>query len=291
VKWATRGLVRLGPVAVPPLLEAAASDQARLRRYAIRCLGHLADPRAYETVLAALEDTDEGVCRQAVLAVPNFAARSLGTSAADVARLKQVAPRCGEEVLASLLTFGEAGRQAVMELALEEGDPHAARWLWQQGDERGRTLLLAALNGPPERRKVAIRLLAERPDDEQLVEVFIEGLSTISQWERGEIAQALVRLHHPKGLEALLDLSRSEVLQDRKGAAEALGQWDDPRSIEALVTLLNDPHRKVRPKAVAALVNLGESARPALVEAVSSHPSRGVRRLAATALRALDVRQ
>ena len=288
VKWGTRGLMKLGARAVPALLEAAVSDQTRLRRYAIRCLGHLGDPRARETIVAALEDTDEGVCRQAIAAARHFATET------EIDRLKQVVRsrerRTAQAAFELLVTLSEAGRRAAMALALEEGEPMAAQWLWQQGDERGRRILLSALDGPSDKREAAILLLAEDPD-EGLVDVFIRCLSTFRPWERVAVIEALVRLRHQKGLDALIALSRSENRMDRKQAAEALGKWDDPRAIEALVERLDDEHSKVRAKVADGLFNLGEAARAQLGAAEASHPSRRTRHSTRMLLQGLDMKQ
>lgn len=263
VKWATRGLVKIGTAAVPTLIEAAASDQARLRRYAVRCLGHLGDPRARETIVAALDDADDDVRRQAAIAIRQF------VESAHMEPLKRAArqPTSAAEAVEALLWLGEPGRRAVEDLALLDGEPAAARWLWQRGDGRGRTLLLEALSGPPEKRDVAVQFLAEGEADEEVVEALTAHLRSVRRWERGRIVEALARSQHPKAWEALLDLARVSDRMDRTAVAKALASWDDPRSLQTLITLAADRDHKVRVQAVASLLQQGEGALSALLSA------------------------
>ncbi len=283
VRWATRGLLRVGPPAVPALIDAADSDDARLRRYAIRCLSHLGDPRARDAVLGALTDEEAQVRRQAVLGARHFA------TAADIDRLRDAARRGpGREAVALLATFGEAGVDAITSLALEDGVPAAACWLWRQGDPRGRDILVAAADGPLDTAEAAIGCLAEATDDSSLVNVFVGYVRRTSEWyRRTQAVEALVRMGHPRGLDALVELSRSESKADRKQAAEALGRWDGPRAAEALVAMLGD-HRKVRLKAIEALLRQGERGRRALA-AADEHLSPRLRRRAAAIARKLDL--
>ena len=288
-RWATRALTGLGPKAVPPLLEAAASDEARLRRYAIRCLGHIADPRARDTVLGALEDPDESVCRQAVIAARHYAEGDHIPLLADVMRRER--PDTRSEARELLLSLGDAGRKALRELALENGEPAAAGWLWRQGDARGREAVLAAARSEGHARETAVIELAGMPLDDETIEVLCEALGHYRWRTQHVIADALARAENPKALAALIELSRSGDVVGSKAAAEALKRWDDPRAVTAVVSMLADPHRKVRSAATAALVDLGEPAREALeetrVEAKSAHVQEQVN----SVLNALDVRR
>jgi HEAT repeat protein len=283
VRWATRGLLRLGPSAVPALIDAADSDDARLRRYAIRCLSHLGDQRARDTVFGALGDEDAQVRRQAILGARHFA------TIADLDRLRDVARRdTGREAVALLTAFGDAGGEAITSLALEDGVPAAACWLWRQGDERGRQVLLAAVGGSADKAEMAIECLGEAASDESLVDILVEYVRRTSDWYRRATAvDALVRMGHPKGLEALIGLSHSGSRPDRKQAAEALGRWDDPRAAEALVAMLGD-ERKVRPTVIEALIRQGERGRLALA-AAEEHLSPRIRREAAAIARRFDL--
>jgi HEAT repeat protein len=283
VRWATRGLLGVGLPAVPALIDAADSDDARLRRYAIRCLSHLGDPRARDAILAALTDEDVQVRRQAILGSRRFA------TGADIHRLGDAARRGpGREAVALLSTFGEAGGKAITSLAIEDGVPAAALWLWQQGDRRGRDVLLAAADGPLDTAETAIECLTEAANDSSLADIFVAYVRRTSEWyRRTKAVDALVRMGHPKGLDLLVELSRSGSRTDRKQAAEALGRWDDPRAAEALVAMLGDD-RKVRPKVIEALSRQGESARRALA-AAAEHLSPHLARQAAAIARKLDL--
>jgi HEAT repeat protein len=109
-RWATRALLEVGEPAVPALLEAATSDEPRVRRYAIRCLGLLRDPRARDVVLEALRDPDPAIWRQAVLALRPY------LRAEDAPELKEVMRGSRAETRAEarevLLSLGEVGVEA-----------------------------------------------------------------------------------------------------------------------------------------------------------------------------------
>ena len=72
-------LQRLGTAATLPLVEALASDDARVRGHAASILGHSKDPRAGPALLAATADKEEAVANKA-----RDAANSLGVSGSAV---------------------------------------------------------------------------------------------------------------------------------------------------------------------------------------------------------------
>jgi HEAT repeat protein len=173
-------------------------------------------------------------------------------------------------------------------LALEDGVPAAACWLWRQGDRRGRDILLAAAEGPLDTAETAIECLAEAANDSSLAGIFVAYVRRTSEWyRRRKAVDALVRMGHPRGLGVLIELSRSGSRTDRKQAADALGRWDDPRAAEALVAMLGDDG-KVRPKVIEALLRQGESARRALA-AAAEHLSPRLAREAAAIARKLEL--
>jgi len=138
--------------------------------------------------------------------------------------------------------------------------------------------------------ELAVIEFAEGPADDGVVDVLCAHLPKFRWREQAAVAGALARLGHPKGLDALIGLSRSDDISARKIAAEALGQWDGPRAVDALIVLLVDPHRKVRPVAADALIRLGETVRPALEEAESTAPV-PMARYIENVLNALDVKR
>ena len=228
-RWSTRGLMSIGEAAVPPLIEAAASDQARLRRYAVRCLGHMQDPRAREALLAALEDADETVCRQASVAVGKLGREEDAGALAAVVRHR--AWRTGAEAVDALATVGDVGAGTVERLALVECRPVAAAWLWRQRDDlRARAVLVAAVPGPEPGRSAALSGLASGRLDAEVVELLLQRLldSTYELARAGRgpgsrpAVQALGRLHTAEATEALMELLDHRKGRIRSAAADAL---------------------------------------------------------------------
>ena len=252
-RWSTRGLMSIGEAAVPPLIEAAASDQARLRRYAVRCLGHMQDPRAREALLAALEDADETVCRQASVAVGKLGRDEDAGALAAVVRHR--AWRTGAEAVDALATVGDVGAGAVERLALVECRPVAAAWLWRQRDDlRARAVLVAAVPGPEPGRSAALSGLASGRLDAEVVELLLQRLLDSTYEEdpplRRELTDALIRSGSQRALQGIVQMARAGRGPGSRPAVQALGRLHTAEATEALMELLD--HRKGRIRSAAA---------------------------------------
>jgi hypothetical protein len=81
-------LVRLGPVAVPALIETSTSSSPWMRWHCIRALGKMRDLRALPMLVRALTDTDHSVAWMAAKGLVPFGKRSVG----PVLRLLMPAP-------------------------------------------------------------------------------------------------------------------------------------------------------------------------------------------------------
>ncbi|MFC1582160.1 HEAT repeat domain-containing protein, partial [Planctomycetota bacterium] len=289
-KWATAALVSLGKEAVPALIEAAASDDARVRRYAIRCLGHIGDERARESIVEALEDEDEKIARQAVLALRDIVKQE------DIPLL-QIAIRAApyeirREIVRTLDNLGSEGHQVLEALALEQGEPAAAGWLFRQGDLRGKPVLLAALEKEGMTQEAAVMELADGPADDDALGALIKALPEFKWVAQITVADALLKIGDPGGLEAFLVLAEHKDMTSRKLAAHSLGQWHAPEALEMLMRLLRDKHKKVRARSADGLFCQGEYAREILENylqehKVNSHP----RDLAQRVLNSLDLKR
>ena len=284
-RWATRALVRIGKPAIPALEEATASDQPRIRRYAVRCLGHLEDPSVHDTILEALQDSDDTVCRQAVIALGKLGFESDIDAIAEVARTKS--HRVVGDVIEVLEGMGEAGTRTVEKLATEDGVQAAAAALWQKGDPRGREIILSALKDP-KRGGDALRALAECEVDDDMIDALVECIPLIERWAVGDVAEALRKNGSDRALEVVIDLTRSEEKLHRNRAAITLGRWHDPRVPEVLIGMLSDENRKVRSKVIAALVEQGENARSAMERFIASTADTEGKALGKTILKAMD---
>ena len=288
VRLAMHGLLEIGAPALPALIEAAASDQSRLRRNAVNCLGKLGDVRGRDAVVAALEDSDAVVCRHACVAVRSFLDES------DIGLLKRVVRErdndTGMEAVQTLAMLGLPGEEAVRDLALTEQEPCAAGWVWRQGDPRGREILLGGLDRSPAKSESAIINLTRGEIDESLVDILIGYLHREEYRDDEEIAlDALVRSGHEKAMDALIDIAlHGRTRRDRMLATACLGGWDHPRSIAALVAQLSDPDKRIRLRAQKALMSIGENARPALAPLAEDMSRKPLRNTVIGVLRGID---
>ena len=287
-RWATRALVRIGRPAIPALEEAAASDQPRIRRYAVRCLGHFEDPAVHDTIFEALQDSDDTVCRQAVIALGKLGVASDIGAIADVARTRS--HRAAGEAIEVLEPMGEAGMRVVEKLALEDGVQAAAAAIWQRGDPRGREIILAGLKDP-ERGGDALRTLAECTVDDDMIDPLVECIPLIERWAIGDVAEALRKNGSDRALQVVIDLARSDEKFYRNRAAITLGRWHDPRVPGVLIPMLSDESRKVRSKVISALVEQGENARSAMESYLASTTDTEGKSLGKTIIRCMDARK
>ncbi|MHC4591785.1 MAG: HEAT repeat domain-containing protein, partial [Planctomycetota bacterium] len=264
-KWGTIGLMKVGATAVPLLVEAAASDEVRLRRYAVRCLGHMGELGGREAVLGALEDGDARVRYQAVVACRHYATEAQIPVLKAIALRDDWRTRC--EASDRLLELGDVGHRAIEELAFEDDEPVAAGRLWNEGDPRGKQVVLRAIEAEGDSQMSAVMALAQGPEDPDAVGPLCRLLPDLGGQEQSAAADALVRLHDPQGLEALAALSRSENVHARRCALEHLARWGTPEAVAPLVAGLYDEDGRARIRAVGGLADLGPAARPALQEA------------------------
>jgi len=271
-KWATKALLCLGEASVVPLMDAACSDDPRLRRYAVRCLGHIGDERARDTIVEALSDSDDKTASQAARAL-----RSM-VSVEDIPVLREVVmkrPWSQErEGLQTLLALGEAGVQEVRRMAVEDRDPSCAAWLHRQGDPIGMDILLEAMDKDEITRRKAIMEVSEGPVDVRASDALIDMLPHLKYGSQEQVARALAVLGEGKGLDALLLLSQSDDRFDRKTVALTLGHWQEPRAVGRLIALLDDENNKVRRAAAEGLLQEGVYARGLLEERLAAGPGR-----------------
>jgi len=287
-RWATRALVRIGKPAIPALEDAAASDEPRIRRYAVRCLGHLEDPGVHDTILEALQDSDDTVCRQAVIALGKLGFESDIDAIVEVARTRS--HRTVGDAIEVLERMGDTGISAVDKLALADGVQAAAAAIWQKGDPRGREIILAALKDP-ERGGNALRALSECNVDDDMIDPLVECIPLIERWAVGDVAEALRRNGSERALQVVIDLTRSDENLHRNRAATTLGRWHDPRVPEILIGMLSDDNRKVRSKVISALVEQGENARDAIESYLASTTDTEGKSLGKTIVRCMDARR
>jgi HEAT repeat protein len=260
------GLVSIGEAAVDPLIEATASDHVPVRRYAIHCLGRIGAPRARPAVLEALDDGEEIVRRQAIRALQHLATEE------DVERLKQVLRTEAfdnlQEAVMTLEAVGDAGKQALRDLAFEERNPAGAFFVAREGDARGREILVDRLRDTGPQYENAAEFLRELKD-ERCIPYFTEVLRTTTHWRGAFVALELGKIGTPEAVAALVEGLSSDSKHVRRGAVRGLTEAKAPASIGPLTQcLVGDPDRKVRALAGDALVAMGEAAALLLAKAL-----------------------
>jgi HEAT repeat protein len=265
---ALTGLIRIGEAAVDPLIEATASDQVPVRRYAVHCLGCIGTPRGRPFVLQALDDSEDVVRRQAIRALQNVATED------DVERLQRFLRdepfENAEQAVDILEAIGPLGIQAMREMALAERNPAAAYYIARQGDARGREILVERLREGDEKRADAAEFLRELRDA-RCVPFFADVLKTITHWRGAFIAHELGRIGTPEAVAALVATLSRENSHVRRGALRGLAVAKDPIAIESLIRCLNaDDDTKARGLAATALAEIGDPAIEPLREALQS---------------------
>ena len=263
---AIAGLVRIGEPAVDALIEAAASDRVRIRRYAVYCLGVLGGigaARGKRAVIEALDDAEEVVRRQAVRALQKTAA--LEDLEPLQAFLRQALPDNALDAVAVLASLGEAGVQAMREMARGDGfhrrehNLAAAYFVAKQGDDWGREILVEAL-GDDARREAAVAFLREL-GDVRCVPFLVEQLRAATDWHGAFLGHELGRIGGEAAVAALIEALSKEQAMVRRGAIRGLGEARDPAAIEPLIErIAQDDDAKARKLAARALLSIGAPA-------------------------------
>jgi HEAT repeat protein len=100
----------------------------------------------------------------------------------------------------------------------------------------------------------------------------IELMATLGGWDKREEADKAHRLAElgPDVTDLLLLAAGSANRRFRRGIVSALAELSDPRATHLLIHALDDDYTKVRRKAIAGLIRIGEPAVDALIEATAS---------------------
>lgn len=289
---AISALVRIGAPAVDALLEATGSDQDRIRRYSVLCLGHIskgdagAAARAKPAIVEALHDSEPMVRRQAIRALEELATE------ADIGILlrflREAEPDNALEATSVLEALGEPGVRLIEAMALKEHNPAAAYYIAQQGDQRGRKILVSQLDDD-ELRDDAVEFLRELRDA-RAVPYLAARLREETDWhgmftarELGVIAREIAGEPGSKvALASLIEALERDNHLIRRGALRGLAEARTPKAIPALIRALEDEDGKARGLATGALLDLGEAARAPLEAALAGtmddgHPNDGRR--------------
>ncbi|NQT18181.1 MAG: hypothetical protein HQ592_00650, partial [Planctomycetes bacterium] len=222
------------------------------------------------------------VVRQAVIAVRNFVDNT------HLDTLVRIALQFSDETVATILAIGEPGERAVRTLALEHHVPYAAAWLWQQGDERGRDMLVAALENEDATAVEAAECLVAQTDAPGIVDVCLAHFERLCDEDAKQVAQILVNSGREDALNVVLDMAQAKDGPKRAGAAVGLAACDDPRATRALLGLARDAKKQVRNVVVPRLLEMGDRARPCLEQAIAGDAHTQTKRAARALLADLD---
>ena len=225
-------LAQTGEPAVAALSQAMKDKNPRVRIYAARALGQIADPRVMKPLVAALRDEDWNVQAAAIEAIAAI------KDPAHIKFLVDAPPSDDPKVRAyvvELLARSEDPRRG----AAAEGRPRPVRRRASQGDRRA----------CPESRAGAraVLLAALRDHEFQVQQAAIDGLTQLQ--DRSAVPQILAML-------------KDKEWSVRWNAARVLGWLDDPRAVAPLIELLPDPRPEIRRSAADGLGRLAIPAPP-----------------------------
>jgi len=214
VGGAANALARLGPVAVPPLLDALVHSNARVRQRVAYALGKLRDPRALDPLLAALSDPDA--------TVRGYAAHALGRFSDDrvEATLAALLMRKDENALVradAASGLRECGESALRPLADGLSD----------SDASVRARILQSIRLIVLRHRAAKRVQLNG----WVVEAVLALLHDEDRQVRWQAIKTLGTLKDPRAVEPLLTLLGDVDVDARIAVIDALGDIGDLRAL------------------------------------------------------------
>lgn len=265
------------------------SGTSTTRVYAANMLGELADARAVEPLMIALNDTDQNVHQAAADAIAMIGEPAVGTLTALLKGDNETLQATAAEILGKIgwmpaneedhfgylqaiirpLIADGVGEQD-MEVLAKMGDP-AIKPLIGLMDSEGSQLRIYAATALQNLGWVAVNevdqmsyLLATQDWDglvekgKPAVECLISVLKDEDISVRGNATIALGRIGGAEVVDSLIDTLKDEVYEIRKNAAEALGKIGDARAVEPLIAALKSEIGTVRQSAATALGMIGD---------------------------------
>jgi len=257
------------------LLSALRHSSEGVRAEALRGLGELGDPTTLNEIVSMLYD-------------PAYSVRSAAASAlGDLGDARAVEPllallddeerRVNADVNA-IIALGEIGdARAVPALIglLEDDGPtrpaRAAQALGRIGDTRAVEPLIAALPDCNEwavdEMVTALGELGDARAVAALLPLLKHGDTDVVE----ATAEALGKIGDERAVEPLIALAEADLRGASAAAIESLGAISDPRGVEVMIDALGARSRDERSRAAwAALPAMGETAVPALIEALAA---------------------
>lgn len=247
-------LKRIGKKNLPALIEAANNASELKYKALIEICADIADDSLVPVLIEALKHEVSEVRITAARGLANTDNPSVVSAFAEAINDTDVAVR----------------RQIVKSLSKMGSDPNTT------------SILLQALTDPDKDIRVqAIRALSECRDD-AVIQGLVDRLADPEYDVRREVSAALrsIGKHASRYVSTCL---KNENPLVRKLAAEILGDLQDPGAAPTLISSFEDSDSDVRNAALDAVVKIGNSSIPFLIE-VLGHSDRFVRQLAVNAL-------
>jgi len=241
LEWA---LVRLGKLAVRPLIGALHAPHEAVRSNAARVLGEIADPQAIKPLQDAFR-----------------ANQKWGRSTAQ----------------AALEKFGESVVPFFIE-SLGSASPvtraGAASALGSIGDTRAVEPVIATLKDENWRVSWNAARTLGHLKNRQAVGPLLQALEHPNVNVRSAAARSLGSIGDVRAIEPLIDTLTDEEPMVRADAAGALGRLGDPAAVLPLIERLDDPQLGVRSTAAGALAAIGDerALQPLIAALKEEHP-------------------
>jgi HEAT repeat protein len=266
----TKALVKLGKMAVEPLIETLSSPDKYLRSQAANLLGSIGDPRAIKPLAGALGDCEESVSWAA--------ASALG----QMNSIESVKPLI--KVLEHPKTYARAAAARLLGYLKDTRAVKPLVGVLDDADASVRTNAAKALGSivDPQSVQPLVKLVGDSNSSarwaamEALVNIgkpsvgaLVTSLGSGDAVTRQTAAYALGRIGDKEAIEPLVKALGDPKWYVRGAAAMALGRLGDAKAVQPLVKALSDKEENVRASAVDSLLRIGKSALKPLQEALA----------------------
>ncbi len=284
-RYAMNALVKIGPLAVEPLIQCLNSEKQLTRLSAAEALGLIGDPRAVDSLLAMFQNDDYAERWAAAEAL----GRIRDARAVDplIEGLRGARADLRSAIVTALNQIGDPRAVPTLVKFLKDENPDirasAARVVGRLGGPEVAPALIPCLNDAnPDVRMHAAEALG-RLNAADAVEPLIALLADDQAGVRLAAAAALGNIGDLRAVPPLIEALQPHDAEQRITAARAIGLLRDPAGTQPLIALLRDEREPVQAAAIAALEQMGATAAPDLINCLSDYSNR----ICATAARLL----
>lgn len=268
------------PKALDSLLNALNDSNAKVRASAAYALGNIGDLKSVEPLIVALNDSEPKVCASAAV--------SLG----KLGDLKAVDPL----IIAIKSSASEDVRSCAAEVLGELNDPKAIESLTVALKDKNTYVRISAdraldkMGWVPDNDEIAAYYWISKHDFKKCIAMGAPAVGplifTIRNNEnlRSYAEEALSKITDPNSIEQLIAALEEPNFYIRKSAADALGNIKDPRAVEPLIKALKNSDCSIRIKAAVSLGEIGDARALEPLTVALKDQDIGVRRCAYRAL-------